>query len=222
MQIEEGNYSIDSQDDGIHADSNVSISGGTINIEKSYEGIEGLSIDISGGEIFAVSSDDGINAAGGNDSSGFEGPAGADPFAVTEGAYIKITGGIFAAAGSSDMAQNFNASSNQGCIMVNFDAQEAGTEIMLLDSSRNELLSWAADKRYSSVIISCPEIRQGETYTVKSGTAEQVVTMNSLIYGNNSSTGENSGYGRGKGSGEENKMQNRPEMGQQRVYKENP
>ena len=270
MQIEEGNYSIDSQDDGIHADSNVSISGGTINIEKSYEGIEGLSIDISGGEIFAVSSDDGINAAGGNDSSGFEGPAGEDPFAVTEGAYIKITGGtlhvntygdgldsngdikitegeiyvsgpvndgngtldysgnaeitggIFAAAGSSGMAQNFNASSNQGCIMVNFDAQEAGTEIMLSDSSGNELLSWAADKRYSSVIISCPEIRQGETYTVKSGTAEQIVTMNSLIYGNNSPTGENSGYGRGKGSGEENKMQNRPELGQQRVYKENP
>lgn len=134
----------------------------------------------------------------------------------------EITGGIFAAAGSSGMAQNFNASSNQGCIMVNFDAQEAGTEIMLSDSSGNELLSWAADKRYSSVIISCPEIRQGETYTVKSGTAEQIVTMNSLFNGNNSPTGENSGYGRGKGSGEENKMQNRPEMGQQRVYKENP
>ena len=63
------------------------ISGGNINISQSYEGIEGLSIEIAGGEISLVSSDDGLNAAGGNDNSGFGGRGG-DSFGETEGAFI--------------------------------------------------------------------------------------------------------------------------------------
>lgn len=41
---------ITAEDDGMHADGTLSISGGTIDIEKSYEGLEGLEIDISGGK----------------------------------------------------------------------------------------------------------------------------------------------------------------------------
>ncbi len=87
----------------IHADSNVTIAGGTIDITKSYEGIEGLSIDVTGGESSVLASDDGMNAAGGNDSSGFEGPGpGGDQFASTEGAYIHISGGILHVNSSGD------------------------------------------------------------------------------------------------------------------------
>ena len=93
LAVKNGTYALSSGDDGIHADSNVSISGGGIDIIKSYEGIEGLSIDITGGEIFVLATDDGMNAAGGNDSSGFEGTGG-DQFAATEGAYIHISGGV--------------------------------------------------------------------------------------------------------------------------------
>lgn len=35
----------------IHGDNAVQIVGGEINIEESYEGIEGLTIDITGGDI---------------------------------------------------------------------------------------------------------------------------------------------------------------------------
>ncbi len=49
---------------------------GKIDILKSYEGIEGLSIDITGGEISVLASDDGMNAAGGNDGSGLTDPGG--------------------------------------------------------------------------------------------------------------------------------------------------
>ena len=35
----------------------------------SYEGIEGTNIAISGGEVHVVSSDDGVNVAGGNDEA---------------------------------------------------------------------------------------------------------------------------------------------------------
>lgn len=230
IAISGGTYTLSSGDDGVHADSNVTISGGNIDIAKSYEGIEGLSIDITNGEISVVASDDGMNAAGGNDSSGLEGPgSGGDQFASTEGAYIHIaggvlhvnasgdgidsngditvsggetyltgptnsgngtldysgsavvTGGVFAASGSSGMAQNFDSSSTQGVMMVNVEEQEANTDIVLLNSNGDEILSWTAEKEYSSVIVSSPDIKNGETYTIKAGTTEQSITMDSLV-----------------------------------------
>lgn len=245
LAISGGTYKLSSGDDGIHGDSNVTISGGNMEITKSYEGIEGLSIDITGGDISVLASDDGMNAAGGNDSSGFEGAGfGKDQFASTEGAYIcisggtvcidasgdgidsngditvaggetylsgpvdgangtldysgngEVTGGIFVAAGSSAMAQNFSTSSSQGVIMVNLDTpQEADTQISLISSEGTELLSWSSEKEYSSVIVSCPEIKEGETYTLKAGTAEESITMDGLIYGSGSGKGEKPGKG---------------------------
>lgn len=55
---------------GMHADDTLSISSGTIDITRSYEGLEGAKVLISGGKISIVASDDGINAAGGSDQSG--------------------------------------------------------------------------------------------------------------------------------------------------------
>ena len=68
--IADGSLNITSGDDGIHADASVIIEGGTIVVNESYEGIEGLSISISGGSTTVTASDDGLNAAGGNASSG--------------------------------------------------------------------------------------------------------------------------------------------------------
>lgn len=68
-----GEFTIATGDDGFHADETLSISGGKIDISKSYEGLEALDIAISGGEIKLYATDDGLNAAGGNDSSGFGG-----------------------------------------------------------------------------------------------------------------------------------------------------
>lgn len=65
----DGSLTIDAQDDGIHADAKVIIEGGSIIINESYEGIEGLSIQISGGSTTLTATDDGLNAAGGNSTS---------------------------------------------------------------------------------------------------------------------------------------------------------
>ena len=73
--------------------------------------------------------------------------------------------------------------------MVNVEKQETNTEIALLDISGTKLLGWTAEKEYSSVIVSSPEIQQGETYTLKTGTAEQNITMDSLVYGESFSEG---------------------------------
>ncbi|MBQ3280882.1 MAG: carbohydrate-binding domain-containing protein [Eubacterium sp.] len=66
----DGSLTISAGDDGIHADEEALIEGGAIDVTKSYEGIEALSIKVSGGDIKTVASDDGFNAAGGNASSG--------------------------------------------------------------------------------------------------------------------------------------------------------
>lgn len=239
IKINSGSYNIATGDDAVHADSNVSIVDCTMNITESYEGIEGLNIDISGGEISLVSSDDGLNAAGGNDESGFAGPRTPDSFseASDSDVYIKIsggtlnidasgdgidsngslevsggkvilsgpdnggngaldygseaiiTGGVFVATGSSQMAQNFSSSSTQGTMMVSVNFQQAGSTVTLKDSSGNEIVSWEVEKAYDSVIISCPEITEGSDYTLVAGSSSVSVTMDSLVYGSSSGMG---------------------------------
>ena len=103
-----------------------------------------------------------------------------------EGDGIDATGGILVAAGSSGMAVNFGNNSTQGSVLVNMDRQEAGTDIVLTDASGT---NWQASKKYTSVVISCPGIAQGESYTLKAGTSKTTVTMDSLIYGTGNTMG---------------------------------
>lgn len=65
-----GVLTLSSGDDGIHADNELHIEGGTLDILTSYEGLEAMIIDISGGDIRVHSADDGVNASGG--SNGFD------------------------------------------------------------------------------------------------------------------------------------------------------
>lgn len=65
-----GKIEIASGDDGIHADTDLTITAGTVKITQSYEGLEAQNISIAGGDVSLVSSDDGMNAAGGVDGSG--------------------------------------------------------------------------------------------------------------------------------------------------------
>lgn len=215
IAITGGTLTIASGDDGIHADGQVTVSDGTIVISESYEGIEGSEkVLIAGGRITLTSDDDGLNSAvveisGGHteidaegdgiDSNGtftvsggetyVSGPAGDGDGALDYETDAVITGGILIAAGSSGMTVNFGEKSTQGSILLNTGSQKAGTDIVLTDASGTELLSWQSSKSYASVVISCPEIVQGESYTIKAGTSETTVTMDSLIYGAGKSMG---------------------------------
>ena len=71
--INGGMFTIASGDDAIHAEDTLTITAGRIDIFESYEGLEALHIDVQGGDIKLVASDDGLNAAGGTDQSGIEG-----------------------------------------------------------------------------------------------------------------------------------------------------
>lgn len=231
--IKGGTFTIATGDNGIHADENVTVSGGAITVTKSYEGIEGKSIDLTGGEISVTASDDGLNAAGGADSSGFDGPGfgGGDRFGTASSdVYIRIaggklyvnasgdgidsngnlivsggetyvdgptgngdgaldydgtatiTGGILVAVGSSGMAQNLGTASTQGSILLNFSTGSKSA-VTLTDAQGNVLVSYTPSKTYNSVVISCPGLVQGGTYTVSACGQSSSVTLSSLIYG---------------------------------------
>lgn len=100
-----GTFEISTGDDGVHADETLTITSGTINITESYEGLEGLHIKVSGGDIKLVASDDGLNAAGGTDSSGTAGPRGNDQFGgggSSSNGSIAISGGTLYLQASGD------------------------------------------------------------------------------------------------------------------------
>lgn len=248
LTVNGGTLQLASGDDGIHAGEKAAVAGGSIRISMCYEGIEGNAVEISGGYINLYATDDGINAAGGNDESGFGGRFGKDSFGtvgdtasehtilvsggevfinadgdgidangsitMTGGeVYVsgpsnggngaldydgtgRITGGTIIALGNAQMAMNFNDASTQGSILITTSTCQAGTEVVLKDSDGKELLSFTAEKSFDSVVVSCPELVQGGTYTVSIGGEDTTVTLDSLIYGSGSGMG---GFGGGRG-----------------------
>lgn len=103
IQIEDGVYEINTKDDAIHADETLNICGGKIHITNSYEGLEALDIMITDGDIQIVASDDGLNAAGGTDESGFGG-MGNDQFGGRGGHHGGGPGGQGGVGGMSGSA----------------------------------------------------------------------------------------------------------------------
>ena len=73
LLIESGSITIATGDDALHAENTLTVKNGTILISQSYEGLEAHYIYVEGGNLTLTASDDGLNAAGGNDASGTAG-----------------------------------------------------------------------------------------------------------------------------------------------------
>lgn len=85
ISISGGTITISTGDDGIHADKELNITDGYINVLTSYEGLEAITINISGGQNFVYAADDGINACTGDGTS--------TPLINITGGYVDVTTG---------------------------------------------------------------------------------------------------------------------------------
>lgn len=187
--IRDGTVNITSSDDGLNAsdgsgsksspagppsteaDSSVflRITGGTLTVDAGGDGLDSNgNLYVEGGELYISGSENGGNSALDYNGEG------------------KITGGTLAAAGFSNMAQNFGDTSSQGTMLVTFAPQEAGTEISLISTQSDTLISYTPPKQYDSIVFSHPDVTSGSTYTVRCGTVDTEVTMDATVYGNTS------------------------------------
>lgn len=216
IDINGGTINIISEDDGINAaDGSASGEGG----QAPFQATEGCYVRIAGGVTSIDAKGDGVDTNGTLHVSGGElyvsGPENDGNSALDYDGSASISGGIVAAAGYSGMAQNFGSNSTQGSIMVTFDTaltEASEMEITLTDESGKTLLTYTPAKSYNCVVLSCPELAVGNTYTVSAGEQSKEATMDSLIYGETKGMGGPGGMGRPDGDMEVPDGTERPEL----------
>ncbi len=147
-------------------DAYILITGGTININANGDGIDSNGcIGITGGSVYVLGPSDNGNGA------------------MDYGICAAITGGEIVAVGGSGMAQGFGDESTQCSALVNFDEWvDAGETITLTDSDGKEVLSYKADKKFNSVVISTSDMKQGGTYTLTVGDQSSTFTLDDITY----------------------------------------
>lgn len=186
IDINGGEISLKASDDGINAAGGNDGSGFGGRNQDGFGASSDSYVKITGGKLVINADGDGVDSNGNLYVSGGEtyvsGPTNNGNGALDYNGTAEITGGIFVAAGSSGMAQNFGASSTQGSILVN--AQSSTTDpVVLKDESGKEILSFTPEKTYNSVVVSCPEIEKGKTYTLSMCGTDTTVEMTDIIYG---------------------------------------
>ena len=183
--VEDGAVTVTSTDDGINACGtetsdgslpSVTISGGTVTLlnpsGRDADGIDSNgNIDINGGLVYISLVGDGGNCA--------------LDYGSENGGACRINGGTVVACGSSTMLEAMSGNSAQPSLLYAGTTQAAGTEITLQDSSGETLLTYAAPNSFSAVLVSCPEMATGSTYTLTLGdTAQEIpLTQVATTYG---------------------------------------
>lgn len=191
--IQDGSIEITESDEGMEGKS-VDIFGGVIKINASDDGInaagpaetewekmqdqEGVYIHIAGGEIRLSANADGVDSNGDLYMDGGElylsTPVVGDASIIDYNGTSRITGGTVIAAGGTMMMQHFGEESTQN-YLVNYyeETQTGGTEIQLKNANGTVLASFAPEKDFEAVIISCPDLLTDGTYQIVTG--EQTV-----------------------------------------------
>ncbi len=204
ITIKGGTITVTQSYEGLEA-ANINVEGGKINILASDDGINAAggndettttdwrrprgfeaagdySVKFSGGEVYISAQGDGLDSNGNIYMSGgtvmVDGPTNNGNAALDYNGNFEITGGTLMASGSAGMAQAPSALGGQVALMVYGSGSGA---ITLTDTSGNALIHYTPSKTYQSVVISTPDMKQGETYTLSISGQEHQVTLTDNI-----------------------------------------
>lgn len=191
LDIQGGEISLVSRDDGLNAAGGTDGSGSTGGRDGRFGGgwmgggrggrgggmgggfssasSEG-SIAISGGTLTIQASGDGLDANGTIEITGttvVTGPTSGDTAVLDYDTSAAIAGGTFLGTGAAGMAQTFR-SAEQGVVTERVSG-EAGEEIVLADASGTALLTLSPALDFRFVVLSSPDLVSGETYTLTVG-----------------------------------------------------
>ena len=144
----------------------MTISGGTIHVNASGDGLDSNgTLTVSGGTVTVSGPTSSANGA----------------LDYGDGSSASISGGTLVAAGSSGMADTFGDSSTQYSFLLFFDGTvTGGTELTVTDSSGHTIAQYTPEKDYQSVVVSSPDLKDGETYTVTAGDTTKTVTLSGV------------------------------------------
>lgn len=149
----------------------------------SMENDENAYIKITGGTLLIDAGGDGLDSNGSLFISGgtvlISGPVSNGDGALDYNGDGIIDGGTVIALGSLGMVQGFGDSSSQCSIQYKLEeTKEAGCAVTLTDEKGTVLADWTPQKSYSSVVISCPELKENGTYKLTAGEESGEVTLN--------------------------------------------
>lgn len=112
VTISGGTLDIETGNKGIHADATASINSGSVNIANSYEGIEADVINMTGGAVEIVSSDDGFNASDGETNQSGMGT-------YTDTTMVNISGGtVYVNASGDGLDSNGDINITGGTVII--------------------------------------------------------------------------------------------------------
>lgn len=186
VEITGGDIDVTATDDGLNAAGGNDGSGAPEG-RDAFAAEEGACIAISGGTVQVNAGGDGLDSNGDLTVSGgrvyVNGPADDANGALDYNDSASITGGtLVAASGAGGMEVNFGDGSAQGSILLSVGQQAAGTPLTLTDADGTVLLEWQPAKSYNTVVLSCPGLVDGGSYTVTAGDSVQTVTLDGLIH----------------------------------------
>ena len=211
LTVTGGTLEVSAGDDGLKAVKNLTIDGGTMNVSKSNEALEALNVTINNGTVTTHSTDDGVNAslddglADQNASPSITINGGivkvyADADGLDSNGNLTIIGGMVVGIGSGGMLQIPTV--GQGWVQQNVTVK-AQDRVKVTDSNDAEVVSLTAEQAATSLFVSTPQITEGQTYKVASGSATTEV-----VAGENAQGGFGPGPGGvgGPGSGGSNDL----------------